>query len=441
MRNRLLKSLFWIAVILFAAIANLAFAENGGPIQLTLSEAVRISLQQNPRLQISNINVAQAQEDRSISRSNLLPQANLGVSDGVEKFNFDTFLGKHQPQNAIGPFQIFQAGANFSSPVFDLSLWRRYQAEGFAVQAARSQSQAIHEQTVLLVVSQYLFCLRADANVKAVQTRVELATALHKLASDRQSTGAGTGLDTLRANVELQNEKQQLIVAQTEYQTGLYALSRLLSLDPQRSIELTDQVSFFETPVSDVEKSLEQAYANRPEMKAILADELRLQKDRSAASDSRLPSFTVDGGWAYNGLSVSTSIPIYQVTAAVSVPLYTGGRIKAEIAKADLDLKKIEQQKQDLSNQIAQQVLTASARMDAARNEVTVANDALKLADDEVLQARDRLQAGVANNIEVITAQDALSRANDNQINALYRYNQSRADLAFAMGKIEATYE
>ena len=57
-----------------------------------------------------------------------------------------------------------------------------------------------------------------------------------------------------------------------------------------------------------------------------------------------------------------------------------------------------------------------------------------------VEQARDRFQAGVANNIEVITAQDELSRANDNQIGALYRYNQSRADLARSVGQMEALY-
>ena len=60
--------------------------------------------------------------------------------------------------------------------------------------------------------------------------------------------------------------------------------------------------------------------------------------------------------------------------------------------------------------------------------------------EQEVVQARDRFQAGVANNIEVITAQDELSRANDNQIAALYRYNQSRADLAHAVGQMEAVY-
>ena len=78
--------------------------------------------------------------------------------------------------------------------------------------------------------------------------------------------------------------------------------------------------------------------------------------------------------------------------------------------------------------------------MESARNEVTVADSGVQLADEEVTQARDRFQAGVANNLEVVTAQDALARANDNQIGALYRYNQARANLAYATGQMEALY-
>jgi outer membrane protein TolC len=85
-------------------------------------------------------------------------------------------------------------------------------------------------------------------------------------------------------------------------------------------------------------------------------------------------------------------------------------------------------------------VKTAVAQVEAARNEVTVANLGIQLAREEVDQARDRFQAGVANNIETITAQDELARANDNQIGALYRYNQARAGLAHAVGQMEALY-
>ena len=69
-----------------------------------------------------------------------------------------------------------------------------------------------------------------------------------------------------------------------------------------------------------------------------------------------------------------------------------------------------------------------------------MANLGVKLAKQEVEQAGDRFRAGVANNIEVIQAQDSLSRANDNQILALYRFNQARADYARSVGQMEKTY-
>jgi outer membrane protein TolC len=110
------------------------------------------------------------------------------------------------------------------------------------------------------------------------------------------------------------------------------------------------------------------------------------------------------------------------------------------MTKADLELKKVMQQKEEQRNQVALEVRTSLVQLEAARSEVEVANLGVKLAEEEVSQARDRFQAGVANNIEVVSAQDAFARAHDNQIAALYRYNQSRADLAHATGQIEVLY-
>jgi outer membrane protein TolC len=158
------------------------------------------------------------------------------------------------------------------------------------------------------------------------------------------------------------------------------------------------------------------------------------------ASDQRLPKLTLNGLWAEQGLTPSGAIPVYQYEASLEFPIFTGGRIQAQRAQADIALRQLKQQEQDLRNRIALEVKTAIAQLESARNEVTVANLGVDLAKQEVEQARDRFQAGVANNIEVITAQDELSRANDNQIAALYRYSQSRADLAHATGQMENLY-
>ena len=430
-----------VAAFLALTAGSLA-AQERTPLRLTLPEAVRLALRQNPEVQIANLDVAESRENRAIARSALLPQASLGVSDAATRRNLEAFIGRRIPgiPQHVGPFQTFQAGAGFSAPVFDLTLWRRLEASSHRMNGTEAQELTVRERTTLLVVSQYLGCLRAAADVRAAESRVQLAQALYDQAVELQKQGISTSLDTLRSDVELQNEKQRLIVGRTEQKTSLYGLEQLLNLDPHQDVALADETSFFSTPQFTLQESVESAFASRPEIKALAAQEAASRLEQRAAGEERLPKVMVDGNWGYQGTSMPASIPAYQFQVTLDVPLFTGGRIRAENARARIELKKIGRQMEETKSRVALEVKTAVVQLNAARNEVEVANLSVKLAKDEVGQARERFQAGVANNIEVTTAQDALSRANDNQIAALYRYNQARADLAHATGQIQHLY-
>src|SRR5437667_5207091 len=413
-------------------------------VRLTLDQAVALALQQNTTARIAILQAAQSEQDKNISRADLLPQASAKIFDEAQKVNLLAQFGGRTPfpgfPKTLGPYQVFSAGPSFGAPVFDLTLWRRYQAAQNTANSSKASSLSTREQVILLVVSQYIGTLRAVANVEASQSRVSLAQALYDQAADLQKEGVGTGIDTLRANVELQNEKQRLIEAETDRETSLFALSRLLNLDPRQPIELGDSLSFFDTPQPEVEPSIELALAERQEWKALESQIKAAEYQKKASESSRLPSLRFDGDFAYVGTSGNTTLPTYTYEASVNMPLFTGGRIHAQIVRADLEIKKLDQQKDDLRNQIALDVKTALLNLQTARNEVQVANLGVQLSKEEVDQARDRFKAGVANNIEVIQAQDSLSRANDNQIAALYRFNQARADLARSMGQMEKVY-
>jgi len=189
-----------------------------------------------------------------------------------------------------------------------------------------------------------------------------------------------------------------------------------------------------------VNSSIDEALASRPEWRALEQQTKAADFDKKASQDLRLPTLRLDGNWAYQGTRLNNGIPVYNYQATLDVPLFTGGRTHAEIVRSDLQLKVLDQQKADLRNQIALDVKTALLNLKSARNQVEVANLGIQLSKEEVEQARDRFQAGVANNIEVIQAQDALARANDNQIAALYRFNQARADYAKSVGQMERIY-
>jgi outer membrane protein len=413
-------------------------------LKLTLEQAVGLALKQNPTAQIAILAAAESEQDKNIARAELLPQANARISDEAQKVNLLAQFGGKRPlpgfPNTLGPYQVFSAGPSFGGPVFDLTLWQRYQAARSAVNASKANSLTTREQVILLVVSQYIGTLRAVANVQASQSRVDLAQALYDQAADLQKEGVGTGIDTLRANVELQNEKQRLIEAENDREASLYGLSKLLNLDPRQAIELSDSLSFFDTPQPEIEPSIEAALGERQEWKALESQIKAAEYQKRAAQDSRLPALRFDGNWAYLGTSGNTTVPTYTYQASVNMPLFTGGRIHAEIVRAGLEIRKLEQQQDDLRNQIALDVKTALLNLRSARSEVQVANLGVQLSKEEVDQARDRFRAGVANNIEVIQAQDSLARANDNQIAALYRLNQARADLARSIGQMERVY-
>lgn len=445
-----LAHLLALCLILFLMLARpghsetlpQAAGENAATLRLSLKQAVQIALKQNPQIAIANLNIAEAQENSNIRRSALLPQVDISASDAVRRVNIQAQIGARIPgfPQHVGPFYTIQAGPNFSAPLLDLSLFRRLRASRQDVRTAEAQTGSVREENVALVVSQYLGSLRAAADVKAAGSRAELAKALLDLSTDLQKNGAGTRIDTLRADVQYQNERQRVIEAQTQLKTSLYALSRLLNLDPRQRIEITDEVSFFETPAYNAERSLEAAFSARPEARALESRIRALEIERQAARDQRLPRLSLTGGWSEQGLTPNSMIPTYNYQANLEIPLFTGGRIKAQTALSDIELQKADQDRQELRNRIALEVKTSVARLESARSEVDVANRTVQLAQEEVTQARDRFQAGVTNNIEVITAQDELARANDNQIVALDRYNQARADLARATGQIEALY-
>jgi outer membrane protein len=424
------------------ALVACASAQEPAPLKLSLRDAVQLALKQNPRVILANLGVGMTAEERNIARSALLPQVSGRAVETVNRTNLESAIGFSFPGFAqhVGPYRYEQVGVGFNAPVFDLTLWRRYRASQVKVEGSRAAEITAREESVMLVVSQYLGSQRAAADVQAAQSRVDLAQAIYSQAADLQKAGVGTGIDTLRSNVQLQNERQRLIVARTQLETSLFGLVRLLSLDPRQRVELADAVNFFDTPEVNADQTLDGAFKARPELRQIAAQQQRAALESRAASDARLPRLSVSGFWSEQGLNQSTAIPVYSYSATIEVPLFTGGRIAAERARADIVIRELKQQEQELRNQVAFEVKTALAQLSSARSEVDVAKLGVDLARQEVEQSRDRFQAGVTNNVEVVQAQDVLARANDNQIAALYRYNQARADLARSSGQLEALY-
>lgn len=408
-------------------------------VPLTLHEAVQLALKQNPQEMIARIQVQQRRQESGQALANLLPQAAIDSKVTIWRYNIQSFAGGDTP-NAIGPFQILDSGGSFSQNVLNLPLIRNYQSSRQNIVTAKAELKGSREEIVSVVVTSYLLVLRAKATLDSAHVRRELAQRLFDQAVQLQTNGVGTKLDTLRANVELQNEVQREIDASSSVQTASYALADLLSLPSGNEVEAIDAIAYSQIPTNDEDALIQRAYQQRPELLAIASEQRAARLETKAAVEQRLPSVTFQGTYFEEGRVFAESIPSYLYVGTLHIPLWTSGRISAQIAEAKLQEQRLREQKRDTTNAVLQQVRTAIEQLQSSSSAVKVANNALDLAEQEVSQAQRRFAAGISTNIDVITAQDEFARASDNQIEALYRYNQSRADLARATGDAESVY-
>ncbi len=408
-------------------------------LPLTLREAVQLALKQNPREVVARIEVERRRRMSDEARAKLLPQAAIDSTVSVKRFNGQSITGGRMPTQ-YGPFQVLNFGGEFSQSIIDLPHIRQFQSSRQDIATARDERNSTREDIVSTVVTRYLFVQRAKATLEAVQAQRDLAQRLFDQAAQLEKNGIGTGLDTLRANVELQNELQQEIDASSSVQTASYALAYVLSLKPDQEVEAIDSMKYDQPSALDEQSLIRTAYQQRPELLAIASAQRSALIETEGVREQRLPSVTFEGSYSEQGRIFADSIPAYTYTGTLHLPLWTSGRISAEIAEARLQEQRLAEQKRDIANSVLQQVRTAIDQLRASSGAVTVANNALDLARQEVARAERRFAAGVSTNIDVITAQDQLARASNNQIEALYRYNQSRVDLARATGDVENAY-
>jgi outer membrane protein TolC len=411
----------------------------GGVIDIGILDAINRGLQNNLGLFLTERGTDQARAAQLRSRSELLPNINGHVAEQAQQNNLAA-LGL--PTNIgiapiVGPFEIFDARATLSEALINFRNINNRRAAGENVKAAEFSYRNARDLVVLVVGGAYLQAVASESRVTAAQAQVATAKSLYQRALDLKGTGIIAGIDVLRANVEYQTQQQRLIVAQNQFEKDKLQLARVIGLPTGQQFRLSDQIPYSPAPDTTLESALARAYQNRADYLSLQASVRSAELSRTAALDQRLPSLNLTGDYGVLGQRPTTSHGTFTAAAVLQFPIFTGGRIRADVQQADAVLQQQQAQLDDLRGRIEFEVRNALLDLKSSADQVAVAQNALDLAKQEVAQAQDRFTAGVTNNIEVVQAQDALAATNENFIGALYAFNFAKLSLARAIGIAE----
>ena len=456
--DRLAGLFFAAAVALFAFLIggtsvkaqNTAVAGSvaSGPasdqvVQLTLRDSVNMALRYNLGAIESGQNAQIARGQRLLALSNLLPQISAGASESVQQVSLATFglngLKTGIP-TVVGPFSYSSVDVSVSQTLFSYESIQRFRAARTAEQAAQLSYRDILDVVTLTVGNAYLRIIEADSRIKAQQAQVQNARALYDRAVDQVQAGTTPRIDATRTEVQFHTEEYNLSIARNNFAVAKLALGRAIGLPLGQQFELADTLPYSDITPLSVDDALQVAFKSRSDFRSALDSQKAAAQTLSAAKGERYPTVAVNGTYGDIGPTFGHSHRDFTFQAGVRVPLFTGGRIKGDITQAEAELRQRKAEAENTRGQIDQDVRTAFLNLNAAKEQVAVAEQNVELANESLARSKDRFTSGVTDSVEVVQAEQALASANDQYITSLYNHNFAKLSLARALGVARTNY-
>ena len=425
-------------------------------LKLSLDDAIGLGLKNNLGLKEAESGEKILQGEKKIALQEFLPTVILSGSTGVYQHNLAAlgfgpgiigafsalFPGGKMPAGlsfitrddlTLGQIQVCEM--LFSGPVI-----AAYKGAGAAEQAAHFAKMSARGEVVQQVATAYLHAIAAVSevdNAKALEAEDQVL--LNQVHAAHEA-GTVANLDELRARVQLQAQQQSRILAENAVEKDLILLKREIGVAPGQKIALTDPAPYSELAAETPEEVRAIAYKSRQDYQNLQNQAVEYKAIHSAYRSQRLPTLSFGG---YYGVSTVTGVNThgnFVAQGTLSVPLFREAKLRGDIDTAQAQMDAVNAQLADLRGHIDQQVRSALLDVGAAAQLIQVARSNVDLATRALSDETDRVNAGVDDNLPLVTAQATLASAQSNLVESLYRYNVAKLALARAAGVLETQY-
>lgn len=403
-------------------------------LRLSLKDAMEAALDNNPDVRLYKEKIQAARAATSTQLGALLPN----ISGSGQVTHQTVYLGKFglTPQRT-NPFEVYDARATMTQSLFSLSLIQKWKASREALKVAELESETKQSDAMGTVGLLYVEALRADALVKSHEANLQLFTELIQLARDRRGSGMGTGLDTARLQAQLENERQQLTTSKYEVERVHLNLINALGLPFEVRLVLTDSLKTEVDEMPSIQDAVATALAERMEVKAQSQRVKTASIGLNSTMSERLPSVQAQGDYGKIGNRMDQTVDTYNIGAFLSIPIFDGGQRQGRIQEGRSQVRQEMIRLQNVSNHVTLEVREALVTLASGQEQVAIARAGMQAALTELSLARERFAVlSSSSNLEVTNALFSVSRARENTVEAMFRLNQARINLARAVGQL-----
>jgi outer membrane protein TolC len=407
-----------------------------GEIELTLEDAIQRGLEFNLGLVESKQSDAAAEQERARAFSALLPQISARAQQSFDQVSLSS-IGLRVPAQAgfrlpptTGAFGYSEGRVGVQYSAYDPALIANYRARRTAAAASILSTRDSRDVVVQAVGTAYFQVASSAARLATARAALDSAREFQTQVAHEFDAEVAPEIDSIRATVELHAAEQRVADAANDLEKDKLTLDRISGIPLEQKWSPAREYNYSAVPEDSPKQT-------RFDLESARVSVSAAELDVKSAAAQRLPSVSFDATYGTGGLNPSNYNQVYSVSASVSVPLFTGGRIRADVREAEARLAQRQAEARDLEGRVAYDVRVARLDVQASETAVKVAQGNKALAQHALTQARDRYENGVTNSLEVLQAREAVVNADENYIASLFSFNVAKIALARALGGAE----
>lgn len=414
--------------------------------ELTLQESIDIALADNLSVKTAEEKVETAEQKVKEARAAMMPSLSGSGSytyfGKLPTIEFDLELPGIPPElmggaGGGGPTEIemghedtYRGGLSLQQPIFTWGkIHNNYKQTKLSLEASRQELESVKQQVILDVTTSFYGVLLTEKLVKVAEMAVDQVQAHVKIAQDLVDAGMATNFDLLRAKVQLANTRSQLIRAENGLKLSKDSFKNTIGMDLDTQINVHGELVYQPLEL-ELDRLIESALANRPEIKQLQFQERVGEKFVSLAKAGNKPSLALMGDYSWESYSDKPGDVfdrdewrnVWNVTLALQVPIFDGLATRARVKQAKSGLRQIQIGMEQLKDGIGLEVRAAFFGFQESEELLKAQEETVQQAEESLRIANLRYENGMITNIELMDAELAFTQAQTNQSNALHDY-------------------
>jgi outer membrane protein TolC len=438
-----------LPLLLYASSA-VAQAGDTAIQKITIDDAIRFAVRNNPDLENSRLESAKADARVSEAWGYTMPSIDVTgqYSQALKKSVFflpGSFVG--QPQKdvvalEIGSTHSLSFGITATQLLFNGTVFAGVGATKIYSRAAEEMYLGKKAETVAKARKAFYAVLLAKEAMQMMRSSLKNAEENLGNVKLMRSQGILSEYDELRAEVGVDNIRPLVIQAETNYSLSVIGLSSVIGKPVRETTEIAGELTFIpydEEVIRNAEQTLVAANSN------IRA--LRLQKEVNEAfvyaeKANYLPTLAAFGNYQYQGqknafqFSSGDMIASSTVGLQLSLNLFQGFQTNAKVEEAKIEVMKSETQLVNVENTLLAGLRSLTGTLSQTRKRIETQNKTVETAERGYKIVTARFLSSAATQLEVNDAQLALTQAKVNRMQAIYDYLVASAELDNILGRM-----